>query len=123
METINRLNIEYWANRYDEAKEDIEQLNVLCAELKVVVKEIEDELEFATEQKINKQNRYYDRLANTHYHIKRIYYQAYDTRIRKKRKSSGYSRKALCGGGIYIDADYRKLDGKSGHYKIHGISL
>lgn len=123
METINRLNIEYWANRYDEAKEDIEQLNVLCAELKVVVKEIEDELELASEHKINKQYRYYDRLANTHYHLKRIYYQAYDTRIRKKRKSSGYSWKALCGGGIYIDADYRKLDGKSGHYKIHGISL
>ena len=38
METINRLNIEYWANRYDKAKEDIGQLNVLCAELKVVVK-------------------------------------------------------------------------------------
>ncbi len=123
METINRLNIEYWANRYDEAKEDIEQLNVLCAELKVVVKEIEDELELASEHKINKQYRYYDRLANTHYHLKRIYYQAYDTRIRKKRKSSGYSRKALCGGGIYIDADYRKLGGKLGHYKIHGISL
>lgn len=123
MEINNRLNIEYWANRYDEAKEDIEQLNVLCVELKVVVKEIEDELDSASEHKINKQDRYYDRLANTYYHLKRIYYQAYDTRIRKKRKSSGCSRKAMCGGGIYIDADYRKLDGKSGHYKIHGISL
>lgn len=123
METINRLNIEYWANRYDKAKEDIGQLNVLCAELKVVVKEIEDELESVSEYKMNKQYRYYDRLANIHYHLKRIYYQAYDTRIRKKRKSSGCSRKALCGGGIYIDADYRKLGGKLGHYKIHGISL
>ena len=123
METINRLNIEYWANRYDKAKEDIGQLNVLCAELKVVVKEIEDELESASEHKMNKQYSYYDRLANIHYHLKRIYYQTYDTRIRKKRKSSGCSRKALCGGGIYIDADYRKLGGKLGHYKIHGISL
>ena len=58
------------ANRYDEAKEDIEQLNVLCAELKVVVKEIEDELESASEHKMNKQYRYYDRLANIHYHLK-----------------------------------------------------
>lgn len=123
METNNRLNIGYWTNRYDEAKESIEQLNVLCAELKVVVKEIGDELESASEHKVNMQYRYYDRLANVHYNLKKIYYQAYDTRIQKKRKSSGCNRKAMCGGGIYIDADFRKFDGKSSHYKIHGISL
>ena len=121
METINRLNIEYWANRYDEAKEDIEQLNVLCAELNVVVKEIEDELESVSEYKMNKQYRYYDRLANIHYHLNIIRHTIPESERRGSLPDA--AGKHCAEGGIYIDADYRKLGGKLGHYKIHGISL
>lgn len=54
---------------------------------------------------------------------RKIYILAYDTRIRRKCTSSGCSKKAMCGGGIYQDADNRWYDEITCPFDIHGITL
>ena len=109
--------------RYEKSKESIPLLNSLCAELKNIVREIGDELEQVSEAEAKKQYKYYDQLSSLHCRLNNIYIRAYDTRIRRKRISSGCSRKAMCGGGIYQDADNRWYDEVTCPFGIHGITL
>lgn len=118
-----RKTVDYWEKRYEKSKESIPLLNSLCAELKNIVREIGDELEQVSEAEAKKQYKYYDQLSSLHCRLNNIYIRAYDTRIRRQRISSGCSRKAMCGGGIYQDADNRWYDETTCPFGIHGITL
>lgn len=118
-----RKTVDYWEKRYEESKDSISLLNSLCAELKGIVRELRDELEQVSEAEAKKQYKYYDRLSSLHCQLNNIYILAYDTRIHRKRISSGCSRKAMCGGGIYQDADNRWYNETTCPFGIHGITL